>query len=124
MTSVRHPVPRPGGWSGPARVVGLGTALEPHHRPGPGVRDHLRPAARPPSPRATTSPTTRPNIVYELLLGGILSATLVPVFVELFQNDDDEGASAVVTVAVSAMVAITVVALLAAPLIFRIYTLA
>ena len=64
-----------------------------------------------------------PNIVYELLLGGILSATLVPVFVELFQNDDDEGASAVVTIAVSAMVAITVLALLAAPFIFRIYTL-
>jgi len=64
-----------------------------------------------------------PNVVYELLLGGILSATLVPVFVELFQNEDHEGTSAVVTVAVSAMTAITVLALAAAPLIFRIYTL-
>ncbi len=62
-----------------------------------------------------------PNMVYELLLGGILSATLVPVFVELFQTDDDEGTSAVITVAVSAMVAITAIGLLAAPLIFRIY---
>ena len=30
----------------------------------------------------TTWPTPRPNIIYELLLGGVLSATLVPVFVE------------------------------------------
>ncbi len=64
-----------------------------------------------------------PNMVYELLLGGILSATLVPVFVELFQTDDDEGTSAVVTVACSAMVAITAIGMLAAPLIFRIYLL-
>ena len=62
-----------------------------------------------------------PNMVYELLLGGILSATLVPVFVDLFQTDDDEGTSAVVTVAVSVMVAITAIGFLAAPLIFHIY---
>src|SRR5207248_5130751 len=30
-----------------------------------------------------------PNIVYELVLGGVLSATLVPVFVERFETDDD-----------------------------------
>ncbi len=62
-----------------------------------------------------------PNMVYELLLGGILSATLVPVFVELFQTNDEDGTSAVITVAISAMVAITAIGLLAAPLIFRIY---
>jgi len=63
-----------------------------------------------------------PNIVYELLLGGVLSATLVPVFVDQVQRDD-EGTSAVITVAASALTAITVLAFLAAPLIFRIYTL-
>jgi putative peptidoglycan lipid II flippase len=46
---------------------------------------------------------------------------LVPVFVELFQTDDEDGTSAVTTVAISAMVAITAVGMVAAPLIFRIY---
>ena len=42
-----------------------------------------------------------PNIVYDLLLGGILSATLVPVFVDEFSRDDgregDRAISAVTT---------------------------
>jgi len=65
---------------------------------------------------------TTPNMVYDLLLGGILSATLVPVFVGQIERDDHEGIDAVVTVLVTAMVAFTVVAMLAAPWIFRIYT--
>jgi putative peptidoglycan lipid II flippase len=32
---------------------------------------------------------TLPNIVYELVLGGVVSATLVPIFVDLFDEDDD-----------------------------------
>ncbi len=66
---------------------------------------------------------TTPNIVYELILGGILSATLVPVFVDRFEADDDDGVSAIVTVATVALVALTVIAVVAAPAIFRIYTL-
>ncbi len=65
---------------------------------------------------------TSPNVIYDLLLGGILSATLVPVFVDQLERDDDEGASAVVTVTVSVLVALTVAAVLAAPWIFRLYT--
>jgi putative peptidoglycan lipid II flippase len=65
---------------------------------------------------------TTPNIVYDLLLGGILSATLVPVFVDRFDHDDDDGVSAVITVTVTVLVALTVVAVLAAPLIFKLYT--
>ena len=69
---------------------------------------------------------TTPNIVYELVLGGILSATLVPVFVDrLATRDEDDawrGISAVVTVATAALVTLTVVFLLAAPLIIRLYT--
>ncbi len=64
-----------------------------------------------------------PNIIYDLILGGVLSATLVPVFVDHLHDDDDEATNAVVTVAAAAMVAITVLALLAAPLIIRLYTL-
>ena len=47
---------------------------------------------------------TTPNIVYDLILGGILSATLVPVFVDRFQHDDDDGVNAVVTVVTSALI--------------------
>ena len=32
-----------------------------------------------------------PNIIYELILGGILTATLVPLFTEQLEQDDDEG---------------------------------
>jgi putative peptidoglycan lipid II flippase len=63
-----------------------------------------------------------PNIIYELILGGILSATLVPVFVDRFDADDEDGISAVVTVAVVGLVVLTVVAVLVAPAIFALYT--
>ena len=63
-----------------------------------------------------------PNIVYELLLGGVLSATLVPVFVHHTEQDDDEGTSAVISVAAAALIAVTVIGILAAPLIVRLYT--
>lgn len=66
---------------------------------------------------------TTPNIVYELLLGGVLSATLVPVFVEHRERGDDEATSAVVTVAGVALVALTAIGVLAAPAIVRLYTL-
>lgn len=64
-----------------------------------------------------------PNIVYELLLGGVLSATLVPVFVHHTEMDDDEGTSAVISVATAALIAATVFGIMAAPLIVRLYTL-
>jgi putative peptidoglycan lipid II flippase len=66
---------------------------------------------------------TTPNIIYELLLGGVLSAALVPVFVEHQQKGDDEATDAVVTAAVMALIALTVLAVLAAPLIVDLYTL-
>ena len=65
---------------------------------------------------------TTPNIVYDLILGGVLSATLVPVFVDRFEHDDDDGVNAVVTVVTSALVGLTVAAIVAAPWIFRAYT--
>lgn len=64
-----------------------------------------------------------PNIVYDLLLGGVLSATLVPLFSAFLERDDDEATNAVVTVAVTLMTAITALAVLAAPLIFGIYSI-
>ncbi|HLF99501.1 MAG TPA: murein biosynthesis integral membrane protein MurJ [Acidimicrobiia bacterium] len=66
---------------------------------------------------------TTPNIVYELLLGGVLSAPLVRVFVDHLEDDDDEATSAVVTMAAVALTAITVTGILLAPWIVRMYTL-
>jgi putative peptidoglycan lipid II flippase len=63
-----------------------------------------------------------PNIVYDLLLGGLLSATLVPLFSTFVERDDEEATNVVITVAVALMGAITIVAVLAAPLIFRLYS--
>jgi putative peptidoglycan lipid II flippase len=66
---------------------------------------------------------TTPNIVYELLIGGVLSATLVPVFVDHLQRRDDRGTSAVFTVTMTALVALTAIAMVFAPLIARLYSL-
>ena len=64
-----------------------------------------------------------PNIVYELLLGGVLTATLVPLFVQHFEERDDDAASAIFTVAILALLAMTVVGVVLAPVIVRLYTL-
>jgi putative peptidoglycan lipid II flippase len=64
-----------------------------------------------------------PNIVYELLIGGVLSATLVPVFVDHLQRRDERATSAVFTVTMTALVALTAAAMVFAPLIARLYSL-
>ena len=64
-----------------------------------------------------------PNIVYELLLGGVLTATLVPLFVRHFESHDEDAAAAVFTVSILVLLAITVVGILLAPWIVDLYTL-
>lgn len=64
---------------------------------------------------------TTPNLLYDLLLGGILSATLVPILVSNRAKKDDAATDAVVTVATVALVLITVLGLVLAPLIIRLY---
>jgi putative peptidoglycan lipid II flippase len=64
-----------------------------------------------------------PNIVYELLLGGVLTATLVPLFVSHHEERDDDAASAIFTVAILALLAVTIVGVILAPVIVRLYTL-
>ncbi len=65
---------------------------------------------------------TTPNIIYDLILGGILSATLVPLFTQAFEDKDSDAVNAIVTTAAAALVAVTAVATLAAPLIIKFYT--
>lgn len=64
-----------------------------------------------------------PNIVYELILGGVLSATLVPLFVENLERRDDRATSALFTVAMSVLTLLTAIAMLFAPLIARLFAL-
>ena len=67
--------------------------------------------------RATLADTynlanSTPNIVYELILGGVLSATLVPLFVDNLERRDDRATSALFTVTMTALTLLTVVAML------------
>ena len=68
-----------------------------------------------------------PNIVYELLLGGVLSATLVPMFTGFLDQDDKEAGkeatNVVITVTLAALALLTFVAFLVAPAIFGAYTI-
>lgn len=65
---------------------------------------------------------TAPNVVYDLVLGGVLAATLVPVLVARLEDGDDDAVTAVSTVLTLALAALTVVAMAAAPVIIRLYT--
>jgi putative peptidoglycan lipid II flippase len=62
---------------------------------------------------------TMPNILYELLLGGILTATLVPIFVGSIEKRDTRAISAVFTIALTAITIFTVVTMALSPLIAR-----
>ena len=45
-----------------------------------------------------------PNMLYELQLGGVLTATLVPQFVRHVEREDDEAVSAIMTVSIAVLV--------------------
>ncbi len=66
-----------------------------------------------------------PNIMYDLLLGGILAATLIPVFVEHLGDDDpasgSRAISAVMTSVTLALVVVSAVLWLIAPWVIRFY---
>jgi putative peptidoglycan lipid II flippase len=64
---------------------------------------------------------TTPNIVYELFLGGILTAVFVPVLVEIRARRAGS-ASALVSVSLLSLAAVSAIAALGAPLVMRIYT--
>jgi putative peptidoglycan lipid II flippase len=60
-----------------------------------------------------------PNALYELLLGGVLSASLVPLFTRHLEDDDNESTSTVITTMLVILAGLTALAVLAAPLVFR-----
>src|SRR5918998_1047511 len=75
---------------------------------------------------AYNTSNTLPNIVYELLLGGVLTSVVVPLLVRAQERDDDGGAAyaqRLATVATAGLVLVTGLAILAAPLLTALYGL-
>jgi putative peptidoglycan lipid II flippase len=66
---------------------------------------------------------TTPNIVYELLVGGILSATIVPLFVRQIEERAGQSTAAVWTVTLTVLAAFTAIAMLLTPLLARLFSI-
>jgi putative peptidoglycan lipid II flippase len=64
-----------------------------------------------------------PNVIYDLMLGGVLAATLIPVIVERMEADDQRSIDAIATWVVTALVAVTALGVLLSPLIIRAYAI-
>ena len=71
-----------------------------------------------------TIANTIPNAVYILVAGGIFNAVLVPQLVRAMKNDEDGGdayASRIITLSAIFLAVVTVVLVLVAPLLMRVY---
>ena len=70
---------------------------------------------------------TAPNIIYELILGGVLTSVFIPVFIELQEKEGREKAwqvaNGIMNTALVGLTALAIVLMLAAPLIANIYAL-
>lgn len=66
---------------------------------------------------------TTPNILYELALGGVLTAALVPFFVDRLDRRDHAAISTLVFTTGIALVAVTAATIVSAPWVARLYTL-
>lgn len=67
---------------------------------------------------------TLPNMVYELLLGGVLASVIIPVLVQAQHDDDDQGlgyTQRLLSLATAVLGGATVLAVLAAPLLASIF---
>ena len=69
---------------------------------------------------------TMPNVIYELVLGGVLTSVFIPVVVGELRTRSSEEAweavSAMVTTSITVLVALTFVAVVGAPWIIRLFT--
>lgn len=64
-----------------------------------------------------------PNIIYELILGGVLTATLVPLFTDDLENGDGDATSAVVSFTVVILAGLAVVTAALSPVLMLIYSI-
>ena len=65
-----------------------------------------------------TTANNTPNMIYELVAGGVLSAVLVPIFVGLFRRDDErshDGINAIVSLAAVVLLGAVLIVVAAAP---------
>ena len=58
-----------------------------------------------------TKANAAPNLVFELVVGGVLSATLVPLFVKAREDDDEDAASVLISVGFVAAAVLSLIAL-------------
>lgn len=69
---------------------------------------------------------TAPNIIYELVLGGILTSVFVPLFVELQEKEGKERAwqiaNAILNVSTAILVGVMLLGIIAAPLLANLYS--
>ncbi len=77
---------------------------------------------------AFDSANNSPNAIYELLIGGVLSASLVALFAQFVERDDFEfngvkSQDAIISVSAIVLIAVTALAILFAPAIFHIFSL-
>ncbi len=73
---------------------------------------------------AYTVANTVPNALYDLLLGGVLSALVIPLLVQAAHDDDDDGAAfaqRLVTIVAVVLTAVAIVAVLIAPWVISVY---
>jgi putative peptidoglycan lipid II flippase len=77
-------------------------------------------------PDAYNTSNTLPNIVYELLLGGVLTSVIVPLLVHAQERDADGGdayAQRLLSLMTTVLIAATVLAILGAPLLTWLYNI-
>ena len=68
---------------------------------------------------------TIPNIIYDLLLGGVLTSVVVPLLVQAARENDDNGtayAQRLVTIVVATLSVVSVIGVALAPQLIRLYT--
>ena len=71
-----------------------------------------------------TTANNTPNMIYELVAGGVLSAILVPIFVGLFRRDDEhshDGINAIVSLAAVVLLGAVLIVVAAAPAIVWVF---
>jgi putative peptidoglycan lipid II flippase len=63
-----------------------------------------------------------PNMIYELILGGILTASLVPLFTDdMERGDGQDGTSAIISFALVALIVVSLIALVAGPALIHVF---
>lgn len=65
---------------------------------------------------------TLPNVVYELILGGVLTSVFIPLVVDALRSDEDEDVATLVGTTLAVLLAASVLLSVAAPLVVRVFT--